>query len=423
MEPSAGAQQPHRSFIARAGALAVGAAAGQLVVIATLPILTRLYLPEHFGVLGVFSAILGLVAAVSAMRYEMAIPLARTDDDAADVVVLSVLCGAVVAMFVGLFVILFGSQLMNWTHTPDLQRHLWLLPVATGASAVYQALNLWNVRQGYYSRIAATRVYQSTASVATQGTLGLMGVGAVGLVVGQVVGVAGGTLTLARGYRRKLTAGWSARIRVAAQRHKKFPLLAAPAALLSAVSLLLPAVFIAAFFGAVAAGFFILVQRILGAPMGLIGQSVASVYLGDIARQIREGTTAGLHRRYLQLTWRLCLLSSIIIIPLLVIGPDLFSMIFGDDWRQAGVYAQLLALPFGLQLMASPLSQTMNALGRQGWQLMWDAVRGAGVVAAFLCSAYVQWPAEIAIGVYAAFITAMYVALWLLGWMSLGPRS
>ncbi len=58
--------------------LVTGTAFGQLIVLAASPLVTRLYTPADFGVLGVFSAFLGILGIAVTLRYELAIPLPRT---------------------------------------------------------------------------------------------------------------------------------------------------------------------------------------------------------------------------------------------------------------------------------------------------------------------------------------------------------
>ena len=58
---------------------------------AAAPILTRLYDPDDFGLLAVYSGILALVLVVASVRYELAIPLPEDEEEAANIAVLSLL--------------------------------------------------------------------------------------------------------------------------------------------------------------------------------------------------------------------------------------------------------------------------------------------------------------------------------------------
>ena len=56
-----------------------GAGAAQMLAVLSMPLLSRLYAPADFGVLGVFMATVTIAAVFVTGRYEMAIPLPDRD--------------------------------------------------------------------------------------------------------------------------------------------------------------------------------------------------------------------------------------------------------------------------------------------------------------------------------------------------------
>jgi O-antigen/teichoic acid export membrane protein len=77
---------PQSRFLRRMAMLSGGTLAGQLLVVASSPILTRLYDPPAFGALAVFSSLLAIFVIASAFRYEFAIPIARDEEEAVELV-------------------------------------------------------------------------------------------------------------------------------------------------------------------------------------------------------------------------------------------------------------------------------------------------------------------------------------------------
>ena len=51
--------------------------ATQAIVFITTPIIARIYLPEHFGTVQLFSSISGIFVVISCLRYELSIPLGK----------------------------------------------------------------------------------------------------------------------------------------------------------------------------------------------------------------------------------------------------------------------------------------------------------------------------------------------------------
>jgi O-antigen/teichoic acid export membrane protein len=69
--------------------LVSGTFIAQLLTILLAPILTRLYAPEVFGLFTLISSIFGVIALISGGRYEVAILLPKKDEDAANLLILS----------------------------------------------------------------------------------------------------------------------------------------------------------------------------------------------------------------------------------------------------------------------------------------------------------------------------------------------
>ena len=120
---------PNNRFARSVSVLAGGTAAGQLIVIAASPILTRLYTPEDFGLLAVYAGILGILGVIANLRYQLAIPLPDSDEDAASIAALSLLVVVLITVLAAIAVWLFGAELVHLLNTPALETYLWLVPV------------------------------------------------------------------------------------------------------------------------------------------------------------------------------------------------------------------------------------------------------------------------------------------------------
>ena len=71
--------------------LVLGTVGGRVVLLLAMPVVTRLYKPADFELLAVYAALVGTVAVASCLRFEIAIPLADSDDDAVHLLVLSLM--------------------------------------------------------------------------------------------------------------------------------------------------------------------------------------------------------------------------------------------------------------------------------------------------------------------------------------------
>lgn len=346
--------------------LATGTAAGQAIVVLASPILTRLYSPEDFGVLAVYAAILGIVTVVASLRYELAIPLPRSDGSAVNILALSLICMVGVTAFTALLVALLGDRISLWTNTPVLAPYLWLLPVGVALGGSYQAFNCWAVRKRAFSRIARTKLQQGGGMVATQIGLGLAQMGPVGLILGQIVGQTAGLTNLVcsagREDRAALDRIRSLRIRWAARRYRRFPIYSTWSGLANTSGLQLPLLLFAALFSPAIAGLYVLAHRVLQIPMSLLGQAIGQVFYSNAAEARRESRLDAIVLRTLSGLVRIGFGP---IVLLAVSAPELFAFLFGADWREAGVYVQWMAPWLLIVFITSPLSNLVSVMERQ----------------------------------------------------------
>ena len=99
-----------------------------LLVMASL-LLTRLYSPQDFGLLAVYVSMLAIILLLASLRYDLAIPLPKNDNEAADVAVLSLILVVITSCLVSIIVWVFGENIAQILDLPSFASHLWLLPL------------------------------------------------------------------------------------------------------------------------------------------------------------------------------------------------------------------------------------------------------------------------------------------------------
>ena len=394
-----------------------GTLGAQALVIASTPLLTRLYTPSDFGVLAVFTAIVSITGAITNLRYETAIPLDEADDDAAATFVAALLTGATTTVLVALSVLLLGGKFAEAANVPGLRPLLWAIPIGTAAMALYNATNLWAVRRKDFRAVALSKFSQFAFQVAWQIGHALLAKGPAGLVIGQALGQGAGVLNFVRSFsgadRRLIRSISFADIRLALIRHHRFPLLSTPSLLLNASSKMLPAVFLAGIYGPIVAGQFGLAQRAVLAPVRLLGMSVSQAYLGaapTLARQDRAALFRMFKSTTFHLSWMGILGMAIIAIP----APYLFALVFGEAWREAGVQLQILSVMYAGTFVIYPVGQTLAMFGRQDLNLWWDLSSMVLTLAAFALGWGASLSANATLLIYSIAMTFSYVVNWFL---------
>lgn len=233
-------------------ALATGSAASQALIVLASPLLTRLYTPEDFGLLAVFSALLGFFSVASCLRYELAIPIARTSSAALNTIAIAFGINAIVAFSIVVTLVPLRKEVAALFSAPDLADHLWLLPVGVVFVGLYRIFTFWSVREKSFGLLARTKLTQAIGGIATQISCGVLSQGPFGLILGQIIGQSIGAISLGRNLLRHATKVQyrlrSRRIAATAKRYIRFPKYDFPAALIDTLAVNLPQFMLALLF-------------------------------------------------------------------------------------------------------------------------------------------------------------------------------
>ena len=138
-----------------------GTAGAQAITIAFSPILTRLYGPEAFGLLGTFMAILAIATPIAALTYPIAIVLPKSDKDALGLGKLSAVLAFGTAALLVLFTLLFGDGLGELLSLQSISGFLLLIPLAMIFAAFHQILLQWLIRKQQFRITAQVAVVQA----------------------------------------------------------------------------------------------------------------------------------------------------------------------------------------------------------------------------------------------------------------------
>jgi O-antigen/teichoic acid export membrane protein len=414
---------PKGRFTRSVTLLTGGAALGQAINILVSPVLTRLYSPEDFGAFGVYVAILGIALAVASLRYEYAILLPKDDESAANILALCFLILIGMTTLSWFAVYGWGDQMMAWANVPELGHYLWFIPIGMLGAGTYQILNYWAIRMGYFARIGKTRLTRGLARASLQVGLGFTTTGPMGLLLGQLAGDSAGSGSLGTiAWRKDYTSLRAINLqsmRKAAVRYRRFAIFSGVANIIDVLGSSAPQILFSAFYGSEVAGWFMLGQSVIAAPLNIVVDSVSQVYFGEIARLGRYDPKS-MRQIYLKLTGRLALIGAIPVAVICTFAPWAFSVIFGQGWEIAGVYVQILGLMFAVRFAVIPLQHTLNALERQDLLLIWEITRFIVVLGALLAGNIWHIAHTTAVMIYSLSMSASYIVLWLIAFYAIG---
>jgi O-antigen/teichoic acid export membrane protein len=388
-----------------------GTAISQVLKIIFVPILTRIYPPSIYGTLAVFSSLLLLLIVGSSLKYELAIPLPEKDNDAEYLLILSfsIVCIFTIVLF--LILMFTGDFLAGVFHFEFIAPYYWLFCFGFFGSSVYQILTYWTIRSKDYVSITRTKITQSISGSVSKIILGLLSLGSFGLICGEIIGRMVGIGSLGKPIFPKI---WLTihdldfhKLKSMAHRYRKFPIFSLPAGFINELSLQAPILFLASMFGFETAGLFSLSYAMLVLPVSLITSSMGQVYAAECSELFRR-KSGDILALYLNITKKLFMFGAPIILLGAFISPFLFPLIFGNAWKEAGIFVLPLSILVIAQFVFSPTSR-LDIFGYNHWDLILNISRTFLVIVGFYLAIQFKLSPIATILVFSLTMTTMYI--------------
>lgn len=412
----------------RAARLMGATALGQLLALAAAPFLTRWLGPQAFGEFGVYLAVLGALSGAVSWRLGLAVPVPHEEREAGAIVGAGLFATVVSCALVAIGVALAGPYVAReWFEIPSAAALLWFLPIALFGIGVGDVLGGWGLRHKQYQALVQQRVTRSTWTTGAQlGYAFFRRWSANALVVGDAIGRVWSVVPMARiAWRSERARGplptWG-EITAVMRSQRAFILAATPANLLNKLGEWMPVLLLTAWWGPVASGLFVVGQRLVGVPIGLIGDSAGQVYIAELAAAQR-GDRAALKPLFARYARMLAMLAAITAVALFLIGPGGFALALGAEWADAGRMVRWQSIALAIQLVAIPMAHTLVVLAFQQRQLGWDIVRLVATVGAFSVARDRGLDAVNTVALHGAVTAVMYAVLVWMSWRAVHARA
>lgn len=362
-----------KPFVRNVIIMASGTAVAQVISLVLSPIITRLYGPEAYGLMGVFMAIIQIIAPVAALTYPIAIVLPKSDRNAKGLIRLSLYISAVIAAVAALILLLFNQSIIRLFQLEGIAPYLYLIPIVIVFSSFLQVSEQWLIRTKQFGITAKVEFLQALVLQGSKAGVGFVHPVASVLVLLTASGNGLKALMMilyARRSNYKQTNDFHKNlmsIKELGKKHMDFPLFRAPEVFLNAVSQGLPILLLTSFFGPASVGYYSIGKSVLGLPSRLIGKSVGDVFYPRISEASKNGENLSKLIKKATLA-----LGAVGVIPfgiVMLFGPWLFGIVFGNDWVMAGEYARWIALWNFFGFMNLPSVKSLPVLSAQFFHL------------------------------------------------------
>ena len=384
---------PQSGFARNVLTLFTGSTIAQLIPIAISPILTRIFPVTDFATLTVFSTLVSFLGVIVCGRYEIAIGLPAEDKDAKQILYLAATVTLVVSAVAMILALIFNTSVATLLKNPAAAPYILLVPMAAMFYGLNQVLTYWNIRQRHYALMSGSRIGQSLANSGTSLATGYSKVNFDGLVIGQFTGfVTAFFYTYFRtiiktGSKFSLKEMDKSEMKRLAIKYVDQPRINGVHAFTDMLQSTGVVFVISAVFGSVATGLYGLAIRILQAPFTMIGSSFSIVFYKEASEKVAKGEKITKLLRTTILT--LALISFPAFLMIMIFGPKMFAFVFGEVWREAGVYARIMSPWLFVSFISSPVSHLPVILGKQRQFFMLSLVGNTLVILSLLAGSLI----------------------------------
>lgn len=342
----------------------------QLITIGISPILTRIYSPEDYGVLGKITAFTTIFVAISTLKYDMAIVVSKSPKETKQLLCwseFSILLTATIAVIIYSLIYSFSSWLILIS--------VFLIVFLNGNFYLFTNLH---TRYKNFKKLAIARIINRTTSGTFQILFGLIKSNVYGLIFGLVLGLLAFFTYLSRKISLsnfikifKFNSNSFKESLPVLKKHYRFPLYTTPQVLLNSLSQSAPLLMMDSFFGSSIIGFYWLAYRILKLPIDSISNSIRVTFY-------QKSSALKTDKELFMFLIRSTAILFLMGLPFLVLGffvlPFVFEFAFGQEWALAGEIAKWLSPWMFLLFINTPAISMVPVIKLQKFNLIFDVI-------------------------------------------------
>lgn len=366
--------------------LVIGAGFARGIGILSIPILTRLYSPEDYGVLALYISITSVIIPCLTLRYVQAIPLPTRDVMGGNLLSLCFKLVLITSIIIFIIFYFFAERIFTILNMSPLIQWWPLIVLGSLGAAIFEIFSFWRVRKKSFKSIAKAQVYQSIIGSVAKIGLSFVLMKPLGLILGQLLNQSVGTKTLIGSRFDLLNIMKSVdfkKEKLLFFYYQDFMWYRLPSHILMVLSVQAPYLMMASLYGSSATGQLALAIMVISIPTSLISSGIAKAYFAEVA-SIGRTDLVTIRQITHDLQKRLFLVGVPSSILIFIFSEFLFVFFFGSEWALAGKYAAILAPYILFQFTSSPLMEVVNVIGKQAIFLFLHGIRASGLIILYL---------------------------------------
>lgn len=363
-------------YIKDISTLVGGSLIAQIIAFLSLPLISRLYLPEDFGAYSTFITISGIFGLVSNLLYDRAIVLPKKNSNALGIFLAAIFFSFIIFLVILLIFLLFKPFLSNYLFFGSTLLFL-LLPLRVLQLGIFQSSEQVSLRNKKFKSLSLIRSSNSFLTSIFQILSNLLYSLNGGLIFGKVFSdIISSLLLLASNFKfisiniKKINFN---SIHTSIKKYLVFPKFQLPSVFFNTCSQGMPIIFLTSFFSFEVAGFYGMSLRLLKQPTELIGSSTQNVFYQRASHLFNNKKS--ILNLFNNTTITLAKIYFLPMVFIILFAPQIFNVFLGYEWIKAGEISQALVLWCFFSFIKPPAMMTFNILNLQYMQFRIEFVQ------------------------------------------------
>lgn len=345
-----------------------GTILGQVVTILAMPVLSRLYSPEEFGLFALVFSTISMLGYIAGGTYENAIILPKENEDALKLLKLSISVSIIFATTIAIALPFLITPLNSSNDFKGLTSYIWIIPIGVLLLGLIQAFTYYHTRIKNFKSIASNKVLQNSSVTAVNISIGLTSPAVWGLISGYITGQVLSAALLIKKAKINFSTLRQIKIGNVAKEYSNFPIFLAPMLLLNTFSVNILVYLFSIFFDQTTVGLYSQANKAINYPLFFITASFSGVFYQKLNVSVNRKAI------YFKSVIYSVFTGFILLLPVMIWGEELFVFVFGKQWAQAGHMAAILCPLTILSFAVRNVNETFSVMKKNHLLLIWQII-------------------------------------------------
>lgn len=359
----------------------ISSALGQIILIITTPIVSRIYSPTEFGEFTLFSNIAMILIPIINARYDLLIINAKNQHKANVLSQISFIISVIIILIIVPIAIIFSIIY------PQYMLIMFFIIITLILVSFTNIFTNYLNRERNYKVISIINILRSGSMTILQIILGVLHFGSLGLIIGfafsYVAGIGFGYQIFKKHF---YIITDKKEIREEFLEHKNQLIYSTPSILINSLSFSIVIFFLGILYTNEEVGIYGMTIRILGVPVTIISLGLSKIFMQRANDYyLKYGSFRNLLVKF---SGALIILSIALYFPFYLLSETVVNLILGSQWLGTITVMQLIIPLFAVRLIVSTVSLSIIVIKKQQIELMLQSSFLIGTIITFYISKF-----------------------------------